>query len=78
MADAIYVHNSNSITKLAQIKADLAASPSLQAFWILRVGFTIAPIVAGFDKFFHWLVNWDQYVAPITANPHISSVIFEW
>ena len=68
MADAIYVHNSNSITKLAQIKADLAASPSLQAFWILRVGFTIAPIVAGFDKFFHWLVNWDQYVAPITAN----------
>lgn len=39
-----------------------AASPSRQAFQILRLGFTVAPIVAGLDKFFHVLVNWDQYL----------------
>lgn len=68
MAHASYARYWNSGAKLAQIKTELAESPSLQAFWILRVGFTVAPIVAGLDKFFHWLVNWDQYVAPITNS----------
>ena len=40
------------------------ASPSYQAFQILRTGFTVAPIVAGADKFFGLLVNWDQYLPP--------------
>jgi hypothetical protein len=43
------------------------ARPSYQAYQILRFGFTVAPIVAGLDKFFHLLVNWDQYV-PGTVN----------
>lgn len=33
-----------------------------QAFQILRFAFTVAPIVAGLDKFAHILVNWDQYL----------------
>jgi uncharacterized membrane protein YphA (DoxX/SURF4 family) len=45
-----------------------AASPSEQAFWILRVAFTVAPIIAGIDKFTHALVNWDQYLAPWVVN----------
>jgi uncharacterized membrane protein YphA (DoxX/SURF4 family) len=40
------------------------SSPAYQAFWILRAAFTIAPIVAGLDKFLHILVNWDQYLPP--------------
>jgi hypothetical protein len=36
-----------------------------QAYKLLHVGFTVAPIVAGIDKFFHVLVNWDLYLAPI-------------
>jgi len=28
------------------------------------VGFTVAPILAGLDKFFQLLVDWDQYLAP--------------
>lgn len=44
-----------------------AAGPSYQAFQILRAGFTVAPIVAGADKFTHLLVNWDQYL-PAIAN----------
>ena len=45
-----------------------AASPSRQAYQILRFGFTVAPILAGLDKFFHLLVNWDQYLPPIVNN----------
>ncbi len=43
-------------------------SPAYQAFWILRIAFVVAPIVAGFDKFFHILANWDMYLAPFIAN----------
>jgi hypothetical protein len=39
-----------------------------QAFQILRFGFTVAPILAGLDKFLHLLVNWDQYLPPIVNN----------
>jgi hypothetical protein len=35
--------------------------PAYQAFWLLRSGFTVAPILFGLDKFFHVLVNWDLY-----------------
>ena len=35
-----------------------------QAFVLLRVGFTVAPIVFGLDKFFNLMVHWPQYLAP--------------
>ena len=38
--------------------------PAFQAFTILRVGYAALPIIAGADKFFHMLVNWNQYLAP--------------
>src|SRR6476661_4663856 len=44
--------------------ADVATNPALQAFWLLRIGFTVAPILFGLDKFAHVLVNWDKYLAP--------------
>jgi uncharacterized membrane protein YphA (DoxX/SURF4 family) len=34
-----------------------------QAFWLLRIGFTIAPILFGLDKFFNWSVHWPDYLA---------------
>jgi len=37
-------------------------NPGYQAYRILQFGFTVAPIVAGLDKFFGLLVNWDQYL----------------
>jgi uncharacterized membrane protein YphA (DoxX/SURF4 family) len=46
----------------------LAARPAYQAHLILHVGFTALPIVAGLDKFFHVLVDWDQYLAPVVAG----------
>ena len=42
--------------------------PAFQAFWLLRIGFTVAPILFGLDKFFHVLVNWDLYLAPQVAD----------
>jgi hypothetical protein len=34
-----------------------------QAFWLLRIGFTVAPILFGLDKFFNWSVFWPDYLA---------------
>ena len=40
------------------------ADPAFQAFTLLRVGFTVAPILFGLDKFLDWLVDWRIYLAP--------------
>jgi uncharacterized membrane protein YphA (DoxX/SURF4 family) len=45
-----------------------ASSPAYQAFRILQFGFVAAPILAGLDKFFHLLVNWDQYMPSLVAR----------
>jgi hypothetical protein len=42
--------------------------PAYQAFWLLRIGFVIAPILFGLDKYFHVLVDWDRYLAPEFAD----------
>jgi hypothetical protein len=42
--------------------------PVYQAYQVLHVGFTVAPIVAGIDKFFHVLTNWDMYLAPVVTT----------
>jgi hypothetical protein len=57
---------------MADITAVRANSPSAQAYQVLHFAYTIAPLVAGADKFMHWLVNWDQYVAPAIALARLS------
>jgi hypothetical protein len=49
--------------------------PAYQAFWLLRIGFVVAPILFGLDKFLDWLVDWERYLAPeindiIPGNAH--------
>jgi uncharacterized membrane protein YphA (DoxX/SURF4 family) len=44
--------------------AATADDPSYQALRLLRVGFAVAPVLFGLDKFAHWLVDWDRYLAP--------------
>jgi uncharacterized membrane protein YphA (DoxX/SURF4 family) len=39
-------------------------SARYQAFAMLRVGLTVAPIAFGLDKFFNVLVDWPIYLAP--------------
>ena len=43
---------------------DLRSNPFFQAFTLLRVAFTVAPILFGLDKFAQVLVDWDVYLAP--------------
>ena len=44
------------------------SSPAYQAYRILHFGFKVAPILAGLDKFFHLLVNWDQYLPGVVTR----------
>ncbi len=52
----------------AVARSGAVSAPAFQAYQILRLGFTVAPIVAGLDKFFHVLVNWDQYLPSFVNN----------
>ena len=49
---------------LCTTPARLTSVRLFQSFWLLRIGFTVAPILFGADKFAHVLVNWDKYLAP--------------
>jgi hypothetical protein len=56
------------------------ADPAFQAFALLRIGFTAAPILFGLDKFLDWLVDWRIYLAPelddlIPGNAHQAMLI---
>jgi len=35
-----------------------------QAYTLLRIAFTVAPIAFGIDKFFNGMVDWEKYLAP--------------
>ena len=46
------------------ISERLRTDPAFQAFMLLRIAFTVAPILFGLDKFFNVMVDWEQYLAP--------------
>jgi uncharacterized membrane protein YphA (DoxX/SURF4 family) len=51
--------------QLAPSIADrVRTDPAYQAFLLLRILFTAAPILFGLDKFFDAMVDWEQYLAP--------------
>jgi hypothetical protein len=37
-------------------------SPAFQAFLLLWIAFTVAPILFGIDKFFNWMTFWPKYL----------------
>lgn len=42
--------------------------PVYQGYLILHVGYVALPIIAGLDKFFDVLGNWDQYLTPLVTQ----------
>ena len=44
-------------------QGDDLQTAAYQSFWLLRIGFTVAPILFGIDKFFNWTVHWPDYLA---------------
>src|SRR2546421_11137948 len=59
---------STTIDQSQAATSTAVSSPAYQAYRILHFGFTVAPILAGLDKFFHLLVNWDQYLPGVVAS----------
>ena len=50
---------------MSSITADRRiGNPAYQAYLLLRAAFTVAPILFGLDKFFNWMVDWPDYLAP--------------
>jgi uncharacterized membrane protein YphA (DoxX/SURF4 family) len=50
--------------ELAPTFSERLKDPAYQAFCLLRIAFTVAPILFGLDKFFNVMVDWEQYLAP--------------
>lgn len=47
------------------------------AWWTLRIGLGLAPILAGLDKYFNLLTNWEMYLNPLIPRLlHISAPAF--
>jgi len=38
------------------------------AWWSLKIAFFLGPFLAGLDKFFHLLTNWDKYLSPTAQS----------
>lgn len=55
-------------TVATEAAAEKTTSAGYQAFHLLKFAFVVAPIAAGLDKFFHVLVNWDQYLPAFVNN----------
>ena len=48
--------------------AEAHMNPAHQAYHLLQFAFVVAPVVAGLDKFFHLLTDWDMYLSPFAAR----------
>jgi uncharacterized membrane protein YphA (DoxX/SURF4 family) len=64
----VTVRGSRRVGRAGSFSDRLSGDPAYQAFWLLRVGFTVAPILFGVDKFANVMVNWEQYLAPWIRN----------
>ncbi|MDQ1488700.1 MAG: hypothetical protein QOJ23_1214 [Actinomycetota bacterium] len=52
----------------AQDPSSPLSNPAYQGYLLLRIGFVVAPLLFGLDKFFNILVNWDKYLAPVVND----------
>ena len=50
-------------TQARSLTERLKEDPGYQAFLLLRIGFAVAPILFGLDKFFDVMVDWQIYLA---------------
>ncbi|HEX6718064.1 MAG TPA: hypothetical protein VF088_13185 [Pyrinomonadaceae bacterium] len=57
-------HIFDTPTRLTSQTDTDTSTPAYEAYRILHFAFIVAPIVAGLDKFFNLLVNWEQYLPP--------------
>ena len=53
-----------TITTVRSHNTSIRDNPAYQAYLTLRVGFVVAPILFGLDKFTNQMTNWTGYLAP--------------
>lgn len=63
--------NGRGPTSLQTRQADLR-DPGFQAYVILRIGFVVAPLLFGIDKYFNWMTFWPRYLW--IGFPHLLGV----
>ena len=61
---AVTAPHAPSAQGVAQAVQRARAEPAYGAYLLLRIGFTVLPIVFGADKIFNVLTNWEHYLAP--------------
>ncbi len=80
----VSVRTRSRLTGTGTFSDRLAGDPAYQAFWLLRAGLTVAPILFGADKFANVMVNWEKYLAPwirdlspfaVSGTMHVVGVI---
>lgn len=64
----------------ASVAREELRDPTVQAYALLWIGFTVAPILFGLDKFLNWLVDWEIYLAPeindlVPGNAHQAMLV---
>lgn len=65
MAHAV---NAGSVGVVYPRDSTTTIQPTYQAYQILHFAFSLAPILAGLDKFLDLMVDWDKYLAPVINN----------
>lgn len=50
-------------------------TPSTTAYQILRLGFTVAPILFGLDKFFNLMTDWTEFLPEIVTDVVSGTVV---
>jgi len=63
-----HIYSNTSVAGFSSAAKTRDFSPGYQAYRILQLGFTVAPVVAGLDKFFNLLVDWDKYLPPFVNS----------
>jgi hypothetical protein len=62
--EASALHDSTAARPAPRLAEIRSSDAGYQAFLMLRLAFTVAPIAFGLDKFFNVLVDWPLYLAP--------------
>jgi hypothetical protein len=50
-------------------------TPSANAYQILRLGFTVAPVLFGLDKFFNLMTDWPEFLPEFVTDAVSGSVV---
>jgi hypothetical protein len=53
---------------MAAVATIRPSSSAFQAYQVLHVGFTVAPILFGLDKFLNFMVGWTKYLWPVLPS----------